>query len=180
MDEGYAEMLAAGGRSNSLGRVDEVIGSVLDDRHRLEELYACLFDDDAWIRMRAADALEKVCRRQPGWLLPFVDRFLDELGSSTQASIRWHLAQVYRQVDLTPDQQRRATRWLQELLCTEDVDWIVAANAMDTLAQFTRDGAFPAADLVALVHVQQRHRSRAVVRRADKLLAALSADRRTP
>lgn len=173
-------MLAAGGRSNSLGRVREVIASVLVDQRRLDELYGCLQHDDPWLRMRAADALEKVCRQRPGWLLPYVDRFLDELGPSTQPSIQWHLAQIYRQVDLTAEQKRRAMRWLQDLVSTRDVDWIVAANALDTLARFTADGSFPVTDLVALARVQQDHRSRAVVKRADALLAGLSADRQTP
>jgi HEAT repeat protein len=33
----------------------------LHDPERLEELYSCLFNEDAWVRMRAADALENLC-----------------------------------------------------------------------------------------------------------------------
>ena len=41
------------------GRVDDVMALVLGDRSRLDELYACLFSDDAWTRMRAADAIKQ-------------------------------------------------------------------------------------------------------------------------
>ena len=168
-------MLAVGGRSNSLGRTDEVIALVLADRGRLDELYGCLSEDDPWLRMRAADALEKVCRRHPGWLSPYLDRFHREFAASGQPSIQWHLAQIYRQVELTGEQRRTAVDWLAQLLRGAHLDWIVAANAMDTLAQFTRDGAFPPAELRSLLEVQLGHRSKSVVRRAGRLLADLPA-----
>lgn len=163
-------MLAVGGASNSLGKVSEVIELVLSDKSRLEELYGCLFNDDAWIRMRAADALEKVCRVHPDWLLPYIDRLFKDLATSTQPSIQWHMAQIYRQVELSDTQLHFAIQWLEEWLSSKDVDWIVAANAMETLAKFTGDGLLPKERLVALLKIQQHHKSQAVVRRADKLL----------
>lgn len=144
---------------------------VLADRQRLDELYDCLFDDDAWVRMRAADAFEKVCREHPEWVTPYIDKSFTELAISTQPSVQWHLAQIYRQVTLTDDQKRQAIRWLTDLLSTKDVDWIVAANAMDTLAAFTKEGSFPAYELIRLLKVQQDHKSNAVIKRANKLLA---------
>jgi hypothetical protein len=166
-----AAMLAVGGKSNSLGRVDEVVALVLADRSRLDPLYDCLSDPDAWTRMRAADALEKVCREQPDWLSPYVDRLAADFGTDEQASIRWHLAQIYGQVPLTAAQRRRAIAWLRGLLGSADLDWIVAANSMATLAGFTRSGAVPVADLVPLLQTQQGHKSKAVVKRATTLLA---------
>ena len=174
MSEPFADVLTVGGRSNSLGRVDEVVAIVLADRSRLEELYACLFDEDAWVRMRAADALEKVCREAPDSLLPYIDRFAAELTGSTQPSIRWHLAQIYRQVPLTAGQKAFAIGWLEGLLAEPGLDWIVAANAMETLAAFVRDGSVPVQQVAPLFEGQRRHRSRAVVRRADRLLSELS------
>lgn len=37
---------------------------VVDDRTRLDELFACLESPDELVRMRAGDGLEKVCRQQ--------------------------------------------------------------------------------------------------------------------
>jgi hypothetical protein len=175
MREGLATMLAVGGRSNSLGRVDEVIALVQADESRVDELYDCLFVDDAWTRMRAADALEKICRQHPDWLLRFVDRFPGELATSNQPSIQWHLAQIYGQIELTSEQRSFAIGWLSRLLSNRETDWIVAANAMKTLSQFTRDGFFPSSGLIPLLHVQQLHRSPAVAKRANKLVAEFGA-----
>ncbi|MBL8159268.1 hypothetical protein JNJ66_02320 [Candidatus Saccharibacteria bacterium] len=164
----FEVILAEGGRSNSLGRVDEVVAVVLHDASRLEELYQCLFASDAWMRMRAADALEKICRVQPGWLEPYVDRIHEDLAASTQPSIQWHIAQIYGQVALTTEQRKAAISWLTARLSTTVVDWIVAANAMDTMATFVRAGWLPAADFMALVRVQLRHHSKSVVKRAER------------
>jgi len=174
MRQNFADTLAIGGKSNSLGKASEVIELVLKDESRLEELYACLFNEDAWVRMRAADALEKVCRQRPGWLQPYVDRFFKDLAHNKQPSIQWHLAQIFRQVDLSNAQKRSATAWLKRLLTSIEVDWIVAANAMDTLAQFVKEGSVPRNELLALLKVQQHHKSNSVVKRANKLLNELS------
>ena len=171
MNESFAAMFTVGGKSNSLGRASEVLELVLSDESRLDELYGCLFDEDPWVRMRAADTLEKVCREHPAWLAPYIDRFPAELATSTQPSIQWHLVQIYSQVDLTSEQKRFALHWLKHLLSTVEVDWIVAANAMKTLVQFTKEGALPLGEMVSLLRIQQQHKSNAVIKRATKLLA---------
>lgn len=176
MSEKFAEMLTSGGHSNSLGRVDEVIKIVLSNKRRLNELYDCVFAEDAWVRMRAADALEKVCRIHPDWLLPYIDRFIEKLSTSSQPSIQWHLAQIYRQVDLTSEQRHFVVDWLKKLVSSKETDWIVVANAMDTLAAFAKDNWFSVSELIPLLEIQQQHKSKSVVRRANKLLAELLPD----
>jgi len=173
MAESFAEILTVDGKSNSLGRASEVIELVLSDKSRLDELFSCLFDEDAWVRMRGADALEKICRQHPDWLLPYIDKFQAELASNAQPSLQWHLAQIYAQVNLSSDQKRSAINWLKHLLSSTDVDWIVAANAMETLVQFTKDGSVPKKNAVTLLKLQQKHKSNSVIRKANKLLAEL-------
>lgn len=158
------------GKPNSLGEVPAVINTVLAEHQRLSELYDCLFNEDAWVRMRAADALEKICRVHPDWLEPYIDKFSSDLATSTQPSIQWHMAQIYRQVTLTPQQQHVAIKWLKTLVSKTDVDWIVSANVMDTLTQFTASGLLPVSDLVPLLKIQQHHKSPAVNKRATKYL----------
>lgn len=174
MTEPFASILTAGGHANSLGRASEVIELVLDDPSRLEELYSCIFDDDAWVRMRAIDALEKICRVYPDWIVPYIDRFADELADTTQPSIQWHLAEIYGQVPLTDEQERFAITWLEERLSTIEVDWIVAANSMKTLSGFVKAGKFPREEMADLLKIQRRHKSNAVQKRANKLLEEVS------
>src|SRR5512133_381539 len=93
------------------------------------------------------------CRQHSDCLEAFIDRFPNDLATSTQPSIQWHLAQIHREVDLTPAQRRFAINWLKHVLSSKDVDWIVAANAMDTLAQFAKDDSVPVGDIVPLLKI---------------------------
>ena len=168
-------MIAVGGKSNSLGRTNEVIDTVLSDQQRLDELYACVSSDDAWIRMRAIDAIEKVCRQHPEWIKPYIDTFQNELSISKQPSIQWHLAQMYIELDMSESQKNIAIDWLKSLLSDTDVDWIVSANAMKTLVQFTHDGLVDTNTTFDLLRIQQGHKSKSVVKKANGFLHELSS-----
>jgi hypothetical protein len=170
MKMSFIDIFMEGGHANSLGRSAEVMDTVLEDKSRLAELYECICHDDAWVRMRAIDSIEKVCRVHPDWISPYIDKMLSELTKSTQASILWHLAQIFGEVVLDDNQKEQAIKWLETLLSSKDVDWIVSANSMKTLSQFTRDDFFPTSRLVSLLKVQKGHKSNAVKKRANKLL----------
>ena len=175
MNEDFAAMLAEGGKKNTLGRAEEVVQIVLADQSRLDELYNCLFEDDAWLRMRAIDTLEKVCRVHPEWLKPYVERLLGEVAAIDQASIHWHLAQMFREVDLTTDQRERAIELMKRNISSNRADWIVASNTMEALAQFATDGTMSVQELIPLLEIQQTHHSKAVVKRATRILDQLNA-----
>lgn len=125
MREAFAEMLS-GGHPNSLGRTGEAVQSVLADQARLDELFACLDDPSEVVRMRAGDALEKVCREQPGWFEQYVEWLLGDVGQMRQPSVMWHVAQMLDHLhrDLSVAQQRRATELLKRDLIGS-TDWIV-------------------------------------------------------
>lgn len=171
--EKLVDILMVGGKTNSLGIANEVINIVLADKSTLGELYECLFADDAWVRMRAADSLEKVCRVHPAWIEPYVDRMLNDLTIHTQPSIQWHLAQIFAEVDLSNDQRRRIIAWLKRLLSSKDIDWIVSANAMKTLVQFHHDGQIVKSELVSLFELQRQHNSNTVRKKASQFLQDL-------
>lgn len=175
MNEPFAKILLEGGKKNSLGRADEVIEQVLANPERLEELYQTIVvDDDAWVRMRAVDAFEKICRQHTEWIEPYIDRIQKDLSHSTQASIQWHIAEIYTQVALSDAQKAQALDWLKERLATVDVDWIVAGNSMNALVYFAKKGDVPESDLLRLLNVQLGHKSGAIVKKAGKLIAEFS------
>ncbi len=173
--ESIEETLADGGKSNSLGRVDEVITAVLNDKKLLYELYKCMFSKDPWVRMRAADAFEKICRQKPEWIKPYISRIQIELSDSNQQpSIQWHIAQIYQQVALTEEQKKKALSWLEQMLSSRAIDWIVAANCMKTLAQFVERGDYSKPAFMHLLQIQMTHKSNAVVKKATQLAASLA------
>lgn len=170
----FEEILAVGGKANSLGRAAEVVAIVLQDKSKLEELYQCTLHEDAWVRMRAIDSVEKVARVHPEWLESYVDTFNKELSESSQASIQWHLAELYAELKLTARQKKFAINWLKNMIKTTDVDWIVSANSMKTLVQFVQNGSVKQSEVAQLLKIQLDHKSPAVQKRAHKLLETMN------
>lgn len=171
--EPYREVLAAGGHTNSLGRAGEVLEELQRDRCRLPELFACISDADAWVRMRAVDTFEKLVRADPGCAGPYVEDIVSVLTRSDQPSVQWHLAQLFGLIELTPAERETARAWLTSRVAATEVDWIVAAQAMTTLVAFAQRGLVAPDDLRRLLEVQTGHRSAAVRRKASAFLAAL-------
>lgn len=175
MTKTLEELLLIGGHANSLGKTNEVITMVLQNKVLLAELYECMLNGDTWVRMRAADAFEKICREHPDWIEPYVDKLQSQLsGADQQASIKWHLAQIYPQITLTTKQKEFALTWLKSQVATINVDWIVAANCLKSLLFFAKRGDIPQTELEKLLHIQQNHPSKSVVKKATKILAELS------
>ena len=162
----YKSILEAGGKTNSLGRANEVIDSVYSDPSRLEELFNCISADDAWVRMRAIDSFEKIVRDRPEWARQYLDKIFNNLTQSDQPSIQWHLAQIFSEVYLTDEQRERAIIWLKNKIKTTNVDWIVSVNVMKTLAYFHRNELVTANELKQLLKIQEKHKSKSVRKKA--------------
>lgn len=174
MRERFAEMLK-GGHPNSLGRTEEVVGAVLADRARLEELFATMADPDEVVRLRVGDALEKVCREQPDWFVAHVERLLGDLGQMEQPSVRWHVAQMLHHLhsDLSDDQAQQATELLQRNL-TGSTDWIVLNVTMDILTQWAHHQPQLATWLTPELQRLREDTRKSVATRASKRLAELA------
>jgi hypothetical protein len=168
-DEPFLAMLTGGSR-RTLAGVEDVLAELRVEPARVDELVGCCSATDPVVRMRAADALEKFARERPDVVAPLVDRLDAELSTSTQASIQWHLAQLWGQLPLTPAQHRRAADWLLRTLDEAD-DWIVLANSMSALAALAE--ADPSLREPLRERLQRHSRSRltSVAKRAGKLLA---------
>lgn len=174
MTEQFSEMFLVGGHANSLGRAGEVLKIVLADQSRLDELYQCIFDEDAWVRMRAIDTFEKVAREHAGWIEPYVGRLLDDVAQIDQPSIHWHLAELFAELKLSDEQRARAIDLMKNHLSTTGVDWIVAVNCMKTLTQFAREGKVAASEIIPLFEIQKTHHSKAVVKKANTLIEEIA------
>jgi HEAT repeat protein len=74
------------------GPSNEVARVIIDNPELLPDLVACLDAEDAVVRGRAADVIEKVGRTMPEALVPHLDRFLTALPEDKVPMVRWHLA----------------------------------------------------------------------------------------
>ena len=163
------EQILSGGKPNSLGRTEEVVRTVLRDRRRLRPLFDTLRSDDELVRLRAGDALEKVCRQRPDWFRAYVPRLLDEVAKIDQPSVQWHLAQMLGEVSLAPAQYRRAKTILKRNLERSD-DWIVLNVTMQQLFDWSDGDPALRMWLVPRLERCADDRRRSVASRARKLL----------
>lgn len=166
------EQTLSGGHPNSLGRTDDVIGVVLHDRRRLKALFGCLRSEDEVVRMRAGDALEKVCRERPSWLLPYRPRLLGEVSEIDQPSVQWHLAQILGQLELSPAQLRRGKAILKRNL-KRSGDWIVLNVTMQQLFEWSRQDPALRRWLEPQLERLGKDPRNSVSRRSKRLLAEL-------
>lgn len=139
--ENFEDMLI-GGHPNSLGRTIEVVDIVLDDRHRLDELYNCYFSDDVVVRLRTSNAMKRVSQEKPEWLVVYIDKFIDVISKINQASSQWTLANLFETLssDMTTLQMTKAKEILKRNLEIYD-DWIVLNNTMQTLGTWASEDA---------------------------------------
>ncbi len=173
-DESFEAMLT-GGHPNSLGRTVEVVDLVLADRSKLEELYGCYGSDNEVVRLRTSNALKRISREQPQWLVPYIDRLIQQVSAIDQASAQWTLADLFETLaaEMTPEQRQQAGDILKHNLQTHE-DWIVLKNTMQTLACWAADDPELKAWLVPQLKRLSGDERKSVAGRAKNLTRALT------
>ena len=90
-----------GGDRRSIGRVGEVVAQVLDDPSQFETIFDGMLSDDPILRMRCADATEKVTAAHPEYLQPHKPCLLHQVAEIQQQEVRWHVAQMLPRLELS-------------------------------------------------------------------------------
>lgn len=126
----------AGGDRRSIGRVDEVVADVLNDPALFEAVFACLLHADPLIRMRAADAAEKITAQCPQYLEPFKKRLIQQVAKIDQQEVRWHVAQMLPRLQLSKRERTTVVRILLGYL--DDKSTIVKTFSMQALADLAQ------------------------------------------
>src|ERR1700733_6505430 len=101
------------------------------------DLIAGLESEDRLVRMRAADAAEKVTRGNHELLLAYKTQLLGLLAETNEQELRWHLAAMIPRVALNSMERQLVVASLHIYL--EDRSSIVKTSALQTLADLARD-----------------------------------------
>src|SRR5580658_10529878 len=117
-----------GGDRKSLGQANHVVALILGQPKRFAELLECLWRDDPVVRMRAADAAEKITAQRPELLRPFKAELLGLAGEAVQQELRWHLALMIPRLQLTRAERQSAFALFKEYL--NDRGSIVKTHAL--------------------------------------------------
>jgi hypothetical protein len=120
-----------------IGRADEVARVVSKNPKLFDGLISGLWSEDALVRMRAADAAEKVSRTNRTVLQPYKKELLGLMAESREQELRWHLAVIVPRLLLSPKERQLAASLLNEYL--EDRSSIVKTFALQGLADLAED-----------------------------------------
>ncbi|NMC47549.1 MAG: hypothetical protein GYA52_12055 [Chloroflexi bacterium] len=97
------EMLQGGDR-RSIGGVDEVVERVQKNSSDFNLLFQGFHETDPLIRMRTADAVEKITAAAPELLIPHKQEMLTLIRQIDQMEVLWHFAQIVPRLPLSLDE----------------------------------------------------------------------------
>jgi hypothetical protein len=167
------EATMSGGDPRSIKGVDKVVKFVLKNPSKLSELFDCINSSEETVRMRASDALEKICKQKPDWFIKYKDQLLNDWPKIKQASVQWHLAQILGEINLNEDETKQAINILLNHFKITN-DWIVINLTLESLASFVRKGSFTKEKFVELLYSQRSSSHKSVVSRVNRLLKEFS------
>ena len=163
--------LLDGADRRSIGRANEVAALVLREPRRFPELIGFLWSDDAVLRMRAADAAEKISAQKPGLVASFKAELLGLLLEAEQKELRWHLAAMIPRLPLTKKERQRVAEGLRRYL--EDASSIVKTFALQGLTELAEADRSLLPEVRETPEAAERTGTPAMKARARKLLKTL-------
>lgn len=145
---------------------------VLKEPTLFDALFSGMFMDDPLIRMRSADAAEKVTAIHPEYLASYKKALLTSLAKVEQPEVRWHVAPMLARLPLSKSEQAAVIDALTGYL--NDRSSIVKTFAMQALYDLAE--RYKALRPIALAHIQERVAigTPAMKARGRKLLAKLN------
>lgn len=170
MSKGQVLQKLKGGDLRSKGRSEEVVEDIMKNPQLLREVFEGMLEDDPVVRMRSADALEKVSSKRPEYLQPFKDRLIDEAPKIKQQEVRWHVAQMFSYLEVNREERNRIIEILFSWLDSSDKSKIVKVCAMQTLADFVGKDQAIRPKVVRKLEKIVKMGSPAMVSRARKLI----------
>ena len=171
LKRGIADRLKGGDR-RSIGNSDEIAAEVANTPAIFPDLFECLFNTDPVIRMRAADAVEKVTRDNPHLLQPWKRPLLETISASEDKEIRWHVAQMLPRLNLSHRERETAVQILMGYLSDESS--IVKTLSMQGLADLAAHDEQLRAQITPLIERLTKTDTAAMRSRGRKLLKPLA------
>lgn len=142
------------------------------------ELVERLSDPDANVRMRAADALERLSRNEPALLDPLSDDLLAVGERTEQAEVRWNLARLLPRLSLSTAQRTEAAELLADWFADESSRMVRACALQAVVDLAESDGSLRAA-AAEMLGEAMRSPVPSLAARARRILKPFEVDQAT-
>ena len=161
----------AGTDRRSISRSEAVVAEVLAHPSLFGVVFDGMLDPDPVIRMRCADAVEKITVAHPEYLPPYKKKLIQQAAQIDQQEVRWHAAQLFSRLQLNKAERRAVAGILNGYLA--DKSKIVKTFSMQALADIAGQDAELRPGIVKQLEELTRTGSPAMKSRGRKLLAKL-------
>jgi hypothetical protein len=165
----------SGGDRRSIGRSNEVAAEVLAHPALFRHVFGGLLSDDPLIRMRAADAVEKITAQRPDLLRQYKRKLLAVAGSADQRELCWHAALMIPRLELTTEERAVAVDILFDYLRNHSS--IVKTFAMQGLSDLASKDSSLRTKIVPLLEELTETGTPAMRARGRKVLRHLNRQR---
>jgi len=163
--------LLGGGDRRSIGCSDAVAAAVSKNHRLFPTLMEGWWSEDSLVRMRAADATEKVTRKHPDLLCPYKKELLVLMVEAEQQELRWHLAAIVPRLPLNPRERRVAFSIMRGYL--RDRSSIVKTCALQAMADLAAQDSSMRPGVIEILRRSSQDGTRAMKARSRKLLLHL-------
>jgi hypothetical protein len=157
----------------SIGKADEVVQDILNDPSLFQEVFEGMLNKDPVIRMRSADAIEKVSAKRPEYLRPFKSKLINQISKIEQQEVRWHTAQMFSYIETSKIERNKIIKILLSYIETDESK-IVKTFSMQTLADFAEKDEQIKPRIRNLIKGMIKNGSPAIISRGKKLLKQLN------
>lgn len=160
-----------GGDRRSIGRSNQVVAIIRRQPTLFPVLIEGMHHADELVRMRAADAVEKLTVTNPEWLQPFKAQLINLAARATQQELQWHLTQVLPRLELSRKDRVIVVEVFRRYL--QDKSRIVKTFAMQGLTDLAKQDPRLTNSIRPLISSLTRTGSPSMKSRGRKLLLQL-------
>jgi hypothetical protein len=140
-----------GGDRRSIGKSNDVVKRLLHDPALFDVLISGMLLHDPLIRMRCADAAEKVTAIHPEYLVAYKPLLLNTLAKVEQPEVQWHVAPMLARLPLSAAEQKAVI----DILLAQMNSRSSIVKTFATQALFDLAKRYPRLQPLALRHIQE-------------------------
>lgn len=160
--------MLSGGDLRSIGKSND-IAATIRNQAEFDELFQYLFHHNRIVKMRAADALEKISAAQPRYLAGHKKELLQLLAAEEGIELQWHLAQLISQVHLTANETEIVWTKLSAWVLNREQSRIVRVNSLQSLFDISIQHPAFKNKLMAIINKLEKEQIPSIVARIKKL-----------
>lgn len=164
-----------GGDLRSIGKSDEVVQKILENPLLFREVFQGMLSCDPIIRMRSADAVEKVSAKYPEYLQPFKYELINKISKVKQKEVQWHTAQMFSYIKINITERDKIIKILLSYINTTDSN-IVKVFSIQTLADFAEKDKQLKPRIIKLIKEMMEQGTPSVISRGKKLINRLKRE----